>query len=78
MDIMSLTAVELGKKIKAGEISVVEATKACISNIKQYDKEYNCFITIDEEGALRQAEEIQKKDRRWKFDRTACRRTNCN
>lgn len=61
MDIMSLTAVELGKKIKAGEISVVEATKACISNIKQYDKEYNCFITIDEEGALKQAEEIQKK-----------------
>ena len=61
MDIMSLTAVELGKKIKAGKISVVEATKACISNIKQYDKEYNCFITIDEEGALKQAEEIQKK-----------------
>ena len=58
---MSMTAVELGKKIKAGEISVMEATKACIENIKTYDKEYNCFITVDEEGALKQAEEIQKK-----------------
>ena len=61
MDMMSMTAVELGKKIKAGEISVMEATKACIENIKTYDKEYNCFITVDEEGALKQAEEIQKK-----------------
>ena len=59
MDMMSMTAVELGKKIKAGEISVMEATKACIENIKTYDKEYNCFITVDEEGALKQAEEIQ-------------------
>ena len=61
MDMMSMTAVELGKKIKAKEISVVEATKACIENIKTYDKEYNCFITVDEEGAFKQAEEIQKK-----------------
>ena len=46
MDITSLTAVELGKKIKAGEISVMEATKACIENIKTYDKEYNCFSSV--------------------------------
>ena len=61
MDMMSMTAVELGKKIRTGEISVMEATKACIENIKTYDKEYNCFITVDEEGALKQAEEVQKK-----------------
>ena len=60
MDMMSMTAVELGKKIKAGEISVMEATKACIENIKTYDKEYNCFITVDEEGASNR----QKKYRR--------------
>ena len=33
MDITSLTAVELGKKIKAKEISVVEAVKASIAQI---------------------------------------------
>ncbi len=61
MDIMSMTAVELGKKIKAGELTSVEATKACLENIKAYDREYNCFITVDEEGAMKQALEIQKK-----------------
>ena len=35
MDITSLTAVELGKKIKAKEISVVEAVKAFIAQIEK-------------------------------------------
>ena len=33
MDITSLTAVELGKKIKAKEISVLEAVKSSIAQI---------------------------------------------
>ena len=37
MDITSLTAVELGKKIKAKEISVVEAVKASIAQIEAND-----------------------------------------
>ncbi len=61
MDLMSLTAVELGKKIKAGEVSVAEATQACLDRIERLDKDYNCFVTVDSEGALRQAEEIQRK-----------------
>ena len=35
MDITSLTAVELGKKIKAKEISVVEAVKAPLHRLKK-------------------------------------------
>lgn len=35
MDIMSLTAVELGKKIKAKEISVTEATQAYLIRLKR-------------------------------------------
>lgn len=59
---MSLTAVELGKKIKAGEVSVAEAAKACMDSIERYDSEYNCFVTVaDREGVMKQAEEIQKK-----------------
>ena len=38
MDITSLTAVELGKKIKAKEISVVEAVKASIAQIEKVEK----------------------------------------
>lgn len=60
-DILRMTAVELGKKIKSGDISVLEAVNACLDNIERLDKKYNCFVTVDREGALAQAEEIQKK-----------------
>ncbi len=60
-DLMKLTAVELGKKIKAGEVSAVDAARACLDRIEKLDKDYNCFVTVDREGALAQAEEIQKK-----------------
>ena len=61
MGLLDLTAVELGKKIKAGEVSVLEATKAALDQIKEKDDLYNCYVTVDEEGALKQAEEVQKK-----------------
>lgn len=61
MDLMSLTAVELGKKIASGEVTSVEATKAALDRMEQLEKEYNSFVTIDREGALAQAEAVQKK-----------------
>ncbi len=61
MDLMSLTAVELGKKIASGEVSVVEATKAALERIQKLEPDYNCFVTVDEAAALAQAEDIQKK-----------------
>lgn len=61
MSILSLTAVELGRKIKAGEITAVEATQAALAQIKALDSELNCYVTVDEEGALRRAEEVQKQ-----------------
>lgn len=60
MDITSLTAVELGKKFKAKEISVVDAVKASIAQIEKMEKYVHSFVTIDKEGALRRAEEVQK------------------
>ena len=50
MDLMSLTAVELGKKIKANEITAVEATSAAIDAIKKHEADINSFVTVDEEG----------------------------
>ena len=61
MNLMSLTAVELGKKIKSGEVTAVEATKAALEQIKKLDGTYNCYVTVDEEAALKEAEEVQKK-----------------
>lgn len=61
MDIMSLTAVELGKKIKAKEVGVVEATKAALARIEALEADINAFVSYDAESAIKQAEEIQAK-----------------
>ena len=60
MDIMSLTAVEFGKKIKAKEISVTEATQAYLDQIEKVENDVHSYVTIDKEGALKRAEEVQK------------------
>lgn len=56
-----MTAVELGRKIKTKEISVREAVEAVFDRIKSVEGEYNCYVTLCEEQALKKAEEIQKK-----------------
>ena len=60
MDIMSLTAVELGKKIKAKEISVKGATQAYLDQIEKVEVDVHSYVTIDKEGALKRAGEVQK------------------
>ena len=47
MSLMSLTAVELGKKIKANEITAIEATVAALDAIKAKEAQVNGFVTVD-------------------------------
>lgn len=61
MDLMSLTAVELGRKIKAGEVAVKDAVLAAYEQIEDKDSELNCYVTTVKEAALKKAEEIQAK-----------------
>lgn len=61
MGIFDLTAVGLGKKIRAGEVSVVEATQAALDQMKKLEPTLNCYVTIEEAGALRRAEEVQRR-----------------
>lgn len=61
MSLMSLTAVELGKKIKAGEVTVKEAVTAALDAIEKKEKTVGSFVTVDREGALKRAEEVQKQ-----------------
>lgn len=62
MDIMSLTAVELGKKIKSGEISVVSAAKAALEQIGQREDQINSYVTVlEEEKIMERAQEVQAK-----------------
>jgi aspartyl-tRNA(Asn)/glutamyl-tRNA(Gln) amidotransferase subunit A len=60
-EITRLTALELGQRIKAKEISVADAVKAQLDMIKQRDPDYHCYITVLEEEAYAQAKEVQKR-----------------
>ena len=61
MDILSLTAVELAKAIREGKTTSVEATQAVLDKIAASEDTYHCYVTVEREKALKQAEEVQKK-----------------
>ncbi len=61
MSLTSLTAVALGRKIQAKEVSVGEAVQDALAQIRKKEPALNSFITVDEEGAIRQAREVQQK-----------------
>ena len=61
MGLTSLTAVELGRKIQAKEVTVLDAVRAVLDQIKKSEEKVNAYVTVDEAGALEKAEEIQKK-----------------
>ena len=59
---MSLTAVELAKKIKAGETTAVEAAKDALAHIKDKEESIHSYVTVlDEAQILEKAGEVQKK-----------------
>ena len=60
MDIMSLTAVELGKKIKAKKFQLRKPRRHIWIRIEKVENDVHSYVTIDKEGALKRAEEVQK------------------
>ena len=60
MELFDLTALELGAKIKAHEIGVVEATRACLDRIGEKERDVHAFITVTPELALARAEAVQR------------------
>ena len=61
MEIQKLTAVSLGKKIKEKEISAREALDAVFAQIDQTEDRYHAYVTLDKEGAYKQADAVQEK-----------------
>ncbi len=60
-NLMSLTATELGKKIKAGEVSVREAAEASLKAIEEREEKIRSFVTVaDREAVLKRAGQVQK------------------
>ena len=62
MSLMSLTAVELGKKIKSGEVKVKDAVFDAFAQIEAVEENINSYVTVlNKEEILKKAEEVQKK-----------------
>ena len=61
MEIHELTALELGQKIKKGEIGVREATAAMLERISSYDPVYGCYTNVFADCALQRADSVQKE-----------------
>ena len=61
MSLLDYTATQLAEKIKNHEVSVLDAVNAVLEQIDSKEDTYNCYVTVDKEGALKKAEEVQKK-----------------
>ena len=62
MDLMDLSAVALGKKIRAGEVTAQDAARAALLKIKQEEERINSFVTVlPEEEILAKAAQVQEQ-----------------
>lgn len=61
MDIMHFTAVTLGEAIRRKELTAVDAVKEVWKEIQAKNPAINAYITLNEEEAYKQAENVQKQ-----------------
>ena len=60
-EIYKLSAFELTNLYKDKALSPVEASKSVLERIKKIDKDINAYVFIDEDKALREAKESEKR-----------------
>ena len=61
MQLSDMTAVELAAAIKDGKTTAVEAVKETLAYIEKKEETIHCYVTVDKENALAQAEAVQRK-----------------
>lgn len=61
MDLTQMTAVELSAAIKDKKVTVREAVETSLDVIEKREKSLNCYVTVDREGALKRADEVQRR-----------------
>ena len=59
MDILKMTALELGKEIKNGNIKCVDAVNAVFQAIEEKDELINAYVSLNKEEAIKRAQEVQ-------------------
>ena len=61
MEPTELSMLALGKKLGSGELSSVEAVRACLARVDRFDGKVKAFLRVDREGALAQAEAADRR-----------------
>ncbi len=65
-DLTDLTIHELHELLVKGDVSSAEVTRAYLDRIKEVDPKIKAYLTVTEEGAMRQAEEADRRLRNGK------------
>ncbi len=61
MSLLNMTAVELAAAIKEGKTTAVDAVRESLERIEKKEAMYHCYVTVDKESALAQAEKVQAR-----------------
>ena len=59
-DFLKLSALQLAEKLRAGELTSVRLTQACLDRIEQLNPKLNVFVHLDSEGALETARRVDE------------------
>lgn len=61
MNLLDLSALELGAKIQSRQIRVEEAVRACLSRMEALEGVLHAFVTVTPEAALERARDVQRR-----------------
>ena len=61
MNLLDLSALELGAKIQSHQIRVEEAVRACLSRMEALEGVLHAFVTVTPEAALERARDVQRR-----------------
>lgn len=66
-ELTNLSLVEVANAVISKKVSSVEVVKACVKRIEQLQSRLNCFISIDVDGALSEAEKADAELKQGKI-----------
>jgi len=66
-ELASLTLADAAAKVRAGSITALQLTEACLSRIATYDSKLDAFITVMKDKAIAQAKQLDAEAKAGKF-----------
>lgn len=59
MEVLQMTALELGRRIQGGEVSVKEAAESYLEQIKKMEPQIHAFLDVEEDGIAGRVAEVE-------------------